>query len=124
MFDTVYHQPQEEVEVTIKEVGQNDEVVERLETVKLDFVDDDKNFVHVDGNFVFAFMSLYQGAPNPNQANLYTKYYLDTGNTRQWLKNVVALAEGKTLLLFMHYPFINRKCFDTNTTTVQMIDWA
>ena len=87
-------------------------------------VTDEKNFTHTDGNFVFAFMSLRQDAPSPNRSDLYTQYYFsETSETEEWLRGVVADSAGKTLILFMHYPFINRKCFDINKTDLVIYDF-
>ena len=59
-------------------------------------VTEEKNFVLEDGNFVFAFMSLRQDAPNPNTNDLYTQYYFsetsgtEQSKTEKWLRGVVS----------------------------------
>ena len=83
----------------------------------------DLNFVKEDGNFVFAFMSMaHQNDRSTTKEGRIC--YLDDSNgvsgsgTKAWLQGVVEQAKDKTLILFMHYPFQNRRCFDTSTTEI------
>ena len=81
----------------------------------------DKNFMHRDGNFVFAFMSLLPDATVNGDANIC--YFKEGSGTEQWLRNVVTASANKTLILFMHYPFVNRRCFDTRSIPVELYDF-
>ena len=77
--------------------------------------------MHRDGNFVFAFMSLLPDATVNGDANIC--YFKEGSGTEQWLRNVVAASANKTLILFMHYPFVNRRCFDTRSIPVELYDF-
>ena len=97
------------------------------------------NFAHVDGDFVFAFMSIgkngsiYTGASTSGNPPVYSTdgtytitnpSYL-TPETKKWLIDVVNASKDKTLLLFMHFPLINRRCVDTDTEVqISYYNWA
>lgn len=89
-------------------------------------VTDDKNFYKVDGDFVLAFMSLAQ-QEDRNTTVKDRICYLDDKktHTREWLTNLCEnVANGKTLLLFMHYPLQNRRCADTRNIEIDVYDWV
>ena len=88
-------------------------------------VTDDRNYSFVDGNFVFAFMSLANQNDRSHAVSGRICYLDDSkGNTRQWLENLVQESTGKTLILFMHFPFENKKCADKKKIEIDVYDWA
>ena len=90
-----------------------------------DQITDDKNISFTDGDVVFACMSLaQQGDRSTTVAGRICYLDDERTQTRSWLENVVQEADGKTLVLFMHYPIPNRKCVDTASVPIQQYDWA